>query len=199
MAEAAIQAVVGKLVEYLADALKDQQDVDAARANSGVIRPEVESWLGKVEDVQSRSNQIIGDAEEVKGSCMCKWFPMLHYSLSRKAVKTTIDSIELQSTNFVKIFNPEMPAEIAPVPSTSDVGFKSRDSIEGKIMDALKDASVYSIGIWGIGGVGKTTMAKKIEERVRDEKSMFEHVVMVIVSQQPDLPKIQSQIAEGLG
>lgn len=185
MAEAAIQAVVGKLVEYLADALKDQvsyfccyscnvqtladeiqelkirhesvqQDVDAARANSGVIRPEVESWLGKVEDVQSRSNKIIGDTEEVKRSCMCKWFPVLHYSLSRKAIKTTIDSIELRSTNFVKIYNPGMPAEIAPVPSTSDVGFKSRDSIEGRIMEALKDASVYSIGIWGIGGVGNT-------------------------------------------
>ncbi|XP_073305089.1 probable disease resistance protein At4g27220 isoform X7 [Primulina huaijiensis] len=71
--------------------------------------------------------------------------------------------------------------------------FQSRKSMEEDIIKSLKDGNVRMIAICGAGGVGKTTMVRRIEDRVRKE---FDEVVTVVVSQQTDKTKIQNQIAE---
>lgn len=40
--------------------------------------------------------------------------------------------------------------------------FNSRESILRNIMDALKDVNVSKIGVYGMAGVGKTTLVKKV-------------------------------------
>ncbi|KAM7505271.1 hypothetical protein LguiB_004175 [Lonicera macranthoides] len=97
-------------------------------------------------------------------------------------------------------------SEAAPVidmamPSTSKAslgGFESRSWIIRDVMKALKDDKVRIIGIWGMGGVGKTTMAKEVVQRVTEE-GICDEILMVVVSQKPDLKKVQGDIAELLG
>ncbi|CAL5423018.1 unnamed protein product [Camellia sinensis] len=62
-------------------------------------------------------------------------------------------------------------------------------------MEALTDDSIFVIGICGMGGVGKTTMVKEVAKKV-EEKKMFDIIVMVAVSQNPNLINIQSEIAK---
>ncbi|XVF77041.1 hypothetical protein PTKIN_Ptkin14bG0008100 [Pterospermum kingtungense] len=64
-----------------------------------------------------------------------------------------------------------------------------------EIMDALKDDKVNTIGVWGIGGVGKTTLATVVGNTVK-ALNLFDQVIMVVVSQTPDVGKIRQKIAD---
>ena len=67
-----------------------------------------------------------------------------------------------------------------------------------KIMKALEDSTVNIVGVYGAGGVGKTTLVKEVANKAR-EKKLFNMVVMANVTRIPDREKIQGQIAEMLG
>nr|DAD39150.1 TPA_asm: hypothetical protein HUJ06_013473 [Nelumbo nucifera] len=75
--------------------------------------------------------------------------------------------------------------------------FKSRESAKEEIKEALKDENVHVIWVYGMGGVGKTTLVKEIGKQVEKEK-LFDKVVMAVVSQDPNLKPIQGEIARML-
>ncbi|KAL2337479.1 hypothetical protein Fmac_011925 [Flemingia macrophylla] len=54
------------------------------------------------------------------------------------------------------------------------------------------------IGLYGIGGSGKTTLAKEVGKKV-EELKLFEKVVMTSVSQTLNVRSIQAQMADKLG
>ncbi|XXG64536.1 hypothetical protein AAC387_Pa05g2460 [Persea americana] len=67
-----------------------------------------------------------------------------------------------------------------------------------QVMDALKGKDTNIIGVYGLGGVGKTTLMKQVAKLVKREK-LYEEVVMITLPQNPDLKRIQSDIADQLG
>ncbi|KAF2318861.1 hypothetical protein GH714_011205 [Hevea brasiliensis] len=75
---------------------------------------------------------------------------------------------------------------------------KERVSILKKVMDALMDPDVNMIGVYGMGGIGKTTLANEIHRKAIEDK-LFDVVVMATVSETPELRKIQGTIADMLG
>ncbi|KAF2294556.1 hypothetical protein GH714_012556 [Hevea brasiliensis] len=58
-----------------------------------------------------------------------------------------------------------------------------------QVMDALRDPNLNMIGVYGMGGVGKTTLAKEVHRQAIEEK-LFDVVVMVAVNQTPELRRI---------
>ncbi|XVF65772.1 hypothetical protein PTKIN_Ptkin09bG0277100 [Pterospermum kingtungense] len=65
------------------------------------------------------------------------------------------------------------------------------------IMDVLEDDSVSLVGVHGIGGIGKSTLLKKIASKAKEDR-FFDAVVVVVVSQTPEIMDIHHQIAEQL-
>ncbi|XP_040372829.1 probable disease resistance protein At4g27220 isoform X2 [Rosa chinensis] len=67
-----------------------------------------------------------------------------------------------------------------------------------KVVNALKKDEATTIGVYGMGGVGKTTMVKYVGAQAQKCR-LFNQVIMAVVSQNPDLMKIQETFAELLG
>ncbi|KAJ4721058.1 Disease resistance protein [Melia azedarach] len=76
--------------------------------------------------------------------------------------------------------------------------FGSRMKVFQDVMEALQDSKLNMIGVYGMGGVGKTMLIKEVARKVTEEK-LFDKVVMVEVTLNPDLKSIQDKIAYGLG
>ncbi|XVF77798.1 hypothetical protein PTKIN_Ptkin14bG0075300 [Pterospermum kingtungense] len=66
-----------------------------------------------------------------------------------------------------------------------------------QIINALNTNGVNMIGLYGMLGVGKTTLAEEVMKHAIEQK-LFDTVVMVTMSQNPDINKIQDRIAESL-
>ncbi|KAL3729810.1 hypothetical protein ACJRO7_026883, partial [Eucalyptus globulus] len=74
---------------------------------------------------------------------------------------------------------------------------KSRESIVQEIMATLADNSNSVVGVYGMGGVGKSTLVEEVKRRLSEEK-LFDWVTMAIVSENPDINRIQREIAYDL-
>ncbi|XP_056159279.1 uncharacterized protein LOC115691921 [Syzygium oleosum] len=76
--------------------------------------------------------------------------------------------------------------------------FESRVSIIRDIMEALADNSNSVVGVHGMGGVGKSTLLADAERRIKEEK-LFDWITKADVSENPDIKRIQGEIAYWLG
>ncbi|KAK8477311.1 hypothetical protein V6N11_034934 [Hibiscus sabdariffa] len=176
-----------------------QQSVDVALRNGEEIKADVLEWRKRVDKA------IIEEEKEVNAlqvKAMSKCFSGLcpniksRYRLSRKAEEavTTFDDL-INESHFPQVGFREVPEAILP---TDFETFKSREKVFNDIMDSLKVSTETMIGVYGMPGVGKTSLVKEVHRQLREVK-LFDSVVMATVSQAPDIQRIQDEIAESLG
>ncbi|KAG6624891.1 hypothetical protein CIPAW_16G057700 [Carya illinoinensis] len=125
----------------------------------------------------------------------------LRYSLSKKAQKNTQainDLLREGREKYDRVYNIKTPLEVRSTSTERFKDFELRKSIIGNVLEALRDKQIDTIALCGMGGIGKTEMAKEIARRVKAE-SLFNKVVTAVVSQSPSLTKIQDELAEMLG
>ncbi|GFZ04936.1 hypothetical protein Acr_17g0005080 [Actinidia rufa] len=119
------------------------------------------------------------------------------YKLGKEAALKTANIMELQGdAQFVNISVRVPPPSI--VFKNDLVTFESSESTIDEIMEALHDDKCDIIVVYGMGGLGKTTLVKEVGKRAKELK-LFDQVVMAVVSQTPDLRKIQGQLGDMLG
>ncbi|XP_058183261.1 probable disease resistance protein At4g27220 isoform X2 [Rhododendron vialii] len=90
------------------------------------------------------------------------------------------------------------PIDVESTMSTEGfVAFESMRKAMDEAMEALKDDRVKIVGVYGMGGVGKTTMVKQVGVKAQKE-GLFDYVIMAVVSQNVNLRRIQGQLADML-
>ncbi|KAF3438245.1 hypothetical protein FNV43_RR21006 [Rhamnella rubrinervis] len=175
-----------------------QLSMDEATTQLEVISPEVKRWVSEVDKIMNEVGKFLEEDVKLNKMCFNGWCPnlKLRHSLGRKAKKHTEVVLKLhQDGKFGRISYPAPPTGMHLVPSMK--AFDSRTKILKHVMEAVRDKNIYIIAICGMGGIGKTTMAKEVARRAQAEK-LFGAVVMAVVSQNPNVTKIQGELADAL-
>ncbi|KAF2307105.1 hypothetical protein GH714_024856 [Hevea brasiliensis] len=163
------------------------------------VEADVPRWFTKVNNVTEDATKILLRHEDkAKRSCFMGLCPNLirRHQISRKASQALPIVVEAREEgNFEKVSYGITPQGIGAVKGFE--AFESRTSAVEQIMNALKDADVNLIGVYGMGGVGKTTLVKQIVAQVR-EYGIFKLVVMATITHNPELKKVQQEIANWL-
>ncbi|KAH7855237.1 hypothetical protein Vadar_022774 [Vaccinium darrowii] len=166
------------------------------------IMPDVKTWQAEVDRLENDVDQLMGESS-VKGNmhctaCSCpniKW----RYRLSKQAEKKIQDVKELiEKGHFEEIAHRKPPPpELEALSNENYVHFDSRRPIFNKIVHALEESSVNMIGVYGLGGVGKTTLALEVAEKMRRDGT-FKQVSRATIPKGLTVEEIQSQLADGL-
>ncbi|KAK8494928.1 hypothetical protein V6N11_047925 [Hibiscus sabdariffa] len=199
------QNLRNKVQELKAAGERVEQSVREAKMNGEVIFPDVETWLTVVNEKISdqAATQLEEDEEKFKRRCFAGCCPdlKLRYQHSKKA-QTEADTIAQllnEKDQFINrvSYRPSVQAIGINRPVKDYASFESRTGAFNGVMAALKDDNVNKVGIYGMGGVGKTTLVKEIAIQAQ-EKLSFTAVVFVAVTQAPNMQDIQNKIAEKL-
>jgi disease resistance protein RPS2 len=159
----------------------------------------VTKWLEEVEKLMLKVNQI-QTVKLSRRSLNCS----KRYRISRevaKKLKEIEDLLKARSSHSgVVAGNHSMPRAVEHIPGPTIQDQTTSSKNLAKTMTLLSDDEVRRVGIWGMGGVGKTTLVRNLNNKLKSISSIqpFGIVIWVTVSKNLDLKRVQTQIAQRL-
>ncbi|GLT50824.1 hypothetical protein SLA2020_242840 [Shorea laevis] len=145
-------------------------------------------WLEDVEGICRDVGTTLGKAATVK--CYERYFVGIRVSLKIPVVEEMLQ----QGSSF----SLEAPVPgIMLKPKEKLVG--QQISIKEEILGYLMGDVVRMIGVWGIGGVGKTTIIKHVNDHLLSRENGFQRVIWVTVAYNFNEFEVQKKIAYDMG
>ncbi|GAY67735.1 hypothetical protein CUMW_258890, partial [Citrus unshiu] len=152
------------------DGINEKVEEERQKHCAVVVEKDVEKWLADVVEEMADVRNLKAKIDEKK-SCFNGWCP---------------------NWGFRYWMDKEMP-----IPRFFS-SFETTESACNQITEALKKGSTKMVGLHGLGGVGKTTLAKFVGNQLRQQK-IFDEVGIATVSQDPNIINVQSELAKSLG
>ncbi|EYU23594.1 hypothetical protein MIMGU_mgv1a021731mg [Erythranthe guttata] len=149
---------------------------------------EVANWLAGVELIRS-------ELRELHSEVQTQGFAQIFLGGDRaKKLNERLDTHVQQCIHFGELVLDVYQTKEAPFAETKLVGHTYGD-ILSKILKLLVEDRVASVGIYGMGGVGKTALMKHIHNRLL-ERSGQECVIWVTVSRKFSIRTLQNEFDE---
>ncbi|XP_010448166.1 PREDICTED: disease resistance protein At4g27190-like [Camelina sativa] len=174
---------------------KVNKDLKTLEIKGKSLHVQLRRWLRDVEEIVSEANSM----QEKRVSCA----PFLKCRLSKKLVVILekVRRLEKQGVELLDIFSVEGKSELVEKilgPSIPDQTIASE--MLDKILSCLMSDKVQKIGVWGMGGVGKTTIVRELNNKLWKEAATqpFGMVIWATVSKEFEVGRVQKQIAERL-
>ncbi|XP_058189669.1 disease resistance protein At4g27190-like isoform X2 [Rhododendron vialii] len=181
-------------VEYLSGQENDinSQMSNAERRPGRRPKKEVEVWLTNVQrlkdDVQRLEQEVVGETMNVSSRMR------LGKDIAKKILE--VQEIQKKGNDFNSLMIDEDTTGRLLQPLMEDfVKCTKARNIEN-IWKCMMNDDVTKIGVYGMGGVGKTTTMKYIHNQLLEEKDKFDNVYWVTVPKAFHIIKLQSAIAK---
>ncbi|XP_039688369.1 uncharacterized protein [Medicago truncatula] len=149
---------------------------------------------------EEQANKLIQENTEPNKRCFLGFCPDFIWRYKRGEDLLT-KTKEIRKLMEEKFENVELDRHLPGVERYSSqyyISFESRKLKYEELLDALRDDNNYITGLQGMGGTGKTTLAKEVGKQLKTPEQ-FKHVIDTKVSFTPDIKKIQDDIAGPLG
>ncbi|XXG51267.1 hypothetical protein AAC387_Pa02g5081 [Persea americana] len=206
---------IGRRIGYIKNLKKNIEELNGSAKDLFALRDDVQNvistsiskvatcecgkWLGDVKLEEDEVNNIEAESREE----MKWWCPNVYYSMKLgKRVEESKERIINLSDKRETFKGREMVA--APWKKferqfVKNVGTSSTTELTlQKILKYIEDVEVQTVGIVGMGGVGKTLTMKLLNNRLGEESPMFEIIIFVTVSGEGNRRKMQNDIADRL-
>ncbi|KAI9075473.1 hypothetical protein K1719_042561 [Acacia pycnantha] len=172
---------------------KIQKDIeDAKRNNQYQIEGEVQDWI-------EEADSLIQNKAEIRPTRFDSWCPLRQYRQGKRFAQRTLTIKDhIKKCNFEIVARPPEILDMKYHASRDFIDFESRKTKFKQLVEALEDGNHHMIGLQGMGGTGKTTLATQVGKQVEESKA-FEKVIFVVVSNPPDVNRIRGDIARQLG
>ncbi|KAJ9692606.1 hypothetical protein PVL29_011597 [Vitis rotundifolia] len=193
---------LGTACERLREFRNDvKRKVDIAEREQMQRLDQVQGWLSRVENLETQVSQLIEDGtEEIEKKCLggcCPRSCSTRYKLGKRAARKLKEVDTLMSQGPLDLVAERLPPpRIGERPSEATVGMNSR---LGMVWSSLDEEQVGIIGLYGLGGVGKTTLLTQINNAFTKTTHDFDFVIWATVSRNVDLGKIQDDIWKKIG
>ncbi|XP_022632074.1 uncharacterized protein LOC106752470 [Vigna radiata var. radiata] len=178
-----------------------QKSVEQVKRKTRETSELVNKWLEDAISDIGKVNQLLEEARTKKMCCFgyCpNW--IWRYRIGKKIANKVFDLEKFidegkKYVSFDSIVT--LPSGTLHILSEKCMNFESRQSVYEQLLDAVKNNDVSMIGLYGMGGCGKTTLAMEVMKLVEVEH-LFDKVLFVPVSSTVDVRKIQEKIASSL-
>ncbi|GAU10711.1 hypothetical protein TSUD_426230, partial [Trifolium subterraneum] len=134
--------------------------VEEERRNGKEIEKDVNNWLEKVDKLIETENKLQQDPRRANVRCSTWGFPnlILRHQLSRKAKKIANEVVQVQGKGtFDRVgYLPALDGVASSSLTRGSENYETRESLKEDIVKALSDLNSDNIGVYGLGGVGKT-------------------------------------------
>ncbi|KAE8721187.1 putative Disease resistance protein family [Hibiscus syriacus] len=178
-----------------------QREVELAEQRSLMRLERVQLWLSKAQTMIAEAENLIADGpQEIDnlclGSCVSKNC-VASYKFGKKVAKMLRDIKDHMSKGaFEKVAESQPVASVVVRPDEQPISLESTiDDVWRCIMD--KDLGI--IGLYGIGGVGKTTLLTQINNKFSTTPNHFDVVIWALVSRDYNVENIQDRIGVKIG
>ncbi|KAL3506836.1 hypothetical protein ACH5RR_032218 [Cinchona calisaya] len=157
--------------------------------------PEAITWLQQVGKMETEVQGLKTKYENVH-NCLCGMWPFFKLmKLSKDITKKTEElnklKMQIDINNALMEKKPEA-VEIKLSGGEDDIPLSLAETVE-KLLKFLADEDVSRIAMWGMAGVGKSTILRSLNDKAY-EIGMFDTIIWVRVQEQDTLKNIQLDI-----
>ncbi|XP_042512003.1 disease resistance protein RPS5-like [Macadamia integrifolia] len=193
---------MGLVVGDLKATKNDKEHRLNAAKNAGQVETEVASnWFKAVREIEMKADDIEKEYHQRKcagGWCVNCWSL---YRLSKRSVNLKQQADRYKLNENFDVARPASPKSVKEIPTEPIMENQpSTERMLKQMLDCIcdPDPRLGIIGLYGMGGVGKSTLAGKVNNHFKDS-SCFEAVIMVTVSATPNIQTIHTSIGKRLG
>ncbi|XP_052726035.1 probable disease resistance protein At4g27220 [Vigna angularis] len=178
-----------------------QKYVEHAKRKTRETSGLVDKWLQDAISNIGKVNQLLEEAR-TKNMCCFGYCPnwIWRYRMGKKLANKVfhLEKFIDEGKRYVPFDRiATLPSNTLDMLSEKCINFASRQSAFEQLLDAVKNKDVSMIGLYGMDGCGKTTLAMEIRKFVEAEH-LFEKVLFVPVSSTVEVGRIQEKIASSL-